>query len=239
MQIIPAIDLKDHQVVRLSQGKMNDSKVYSSDPLKMAQKWYDEGCRRLHLIDLNGAFEGKAIHFKEVTEISKKLPELTIEIGGGLRNLDTIKAYIDAGVTYCILGTAAVKNPELVFEATEAYPHQIILGIDAKKGQVATEGWDELSQISAVDLSLKFKEAAIESIIYTDISKDGMLQGMNISETQEMVEKAPFPIIASGGLTSLDDIHALKKISHLHGIIAGKALYEGRIELKEAIDLVS
>lgn len=240
MLIIPAIDLKDRQVVRLKQGRMEDATAYNSDPVAQASHWIKimESSKqesRLHLVDLNGAFEGKPVHFDIIKKISVKHPNTKIEIGGGIRNLETIQQYIDSGVTYCILGTAAVKNPQLLFEACKKFPKQIILGIDAKNGLVATEGWDKTSHKTAIDLVKEFAEAQIESVIYTDIAKDGMMQGMNHKAITEMANESPFPIIASGGLTALSDIDQLNKMQNILGVIAGKALYEGAFKLEEAI----
>ena len=239
MIILPAIDMKDHQAVRLSQGKMNQAKVYSSDIVGQAEKWRAAGAKRLHLVDLNGAFEGKPVHFTEVTTIAKKFPDLQMEIGGGIRDLQTIQAYFDAGIHFCILGTAAIKDPSLVEKACAKFPNQIILGLDAKNGFVATHGWDTVSALKATDVAQKFQKAAIESIIFTDIAKDGMMQGMNFDSLKEMAESAPFPIIASCGFTQLDDVKRLKKIPNILGVIAGKALYEGLVDLKEAIEVAS
>lgn len=237
MLVIPAIDLKDHEVVRLSQGKMGEAKVYSQDPLTIAKKWIDQGATRLHLVDLNGAFEGKTVHFDEVKKISKKFPEIEIEIGGGIRSLKTIEQYIDCGVSYCILGTVAIKDSDLFSQACQKFSRQIILGLDAKNGMVSTEGWEEVSQLSALDAAKRFKDHAVSAIIYTDVAKDGMMKGMNFSGIGQMAKESPFPIIASGGLTSLEDIKALKKIPNVYGVIAGKALYEGNINLEEAIEI--
>lgn len=233
--VIPAIDLKDHSVVRLSKGIMESAKVYEKDPLAVARRWVEAGTKRLHLVDLNGAFAGKPIHFDTVASIAKNFPKLEIEIGGGIRDLKTIREYIESGVTYCILGTAAIKNPELLKEACKAYPNRIILGIDAKSGKASAEGWGDDSSISAIELANRFSGQAIESIIYTDIAKDGMMSGMNLESIREMAQEAPFPIIASGGLTSLNDIRELKKIPNVPGVIAGKAIYEGVFTLQEAI----
>ncbi|MBX7149493.1 1-(5-phosphoribosyl)-5-[(5-phosphoribosylamino)methylideneamino]imidazole-4-carboxamide isomerase [bacterium] len=241
MIIIPAIDLKDQNVVRLSQGKMSDEIVYSSDPVTMAEKWYrilvDSGSQeyRLHIVDLNGAFEGKPVHAAVIKKITKAFPDLKIEIGGGIRSLETIQEYFDAGVSYCILGTAAIKNPQLLKDACDKHPGRIILGVDAKDGMVATEGWDKVSRTSAIDLVKSFEDLKIESVVYTDIAKDGMLQGMNIPALKIMVQESPFPIIASGGFTSLKDVRDLKNISNIYGMIAGKALYENKVKLEDAV----
>lgn len=235
MEIIPAIDMKDHQAVRLKQGRMQDATVYSDSIIAMAEKWISQGATRLHLVDLNGAFAGAPVHFADVAAIAKKFPDIKIEIGGGIRNLDTTARYFDHGVSYCILGTVAIKNPALVEEAAQKFPGKIILGIDAKNGMVATEGWDEASTHSALAVARRFGGLAIESVIYTDIAKDGMLAGMNLEQITAMKE-CGFPLIASGGLTSLEDITALKNIGGLHGVIAGKAIYEGRFDVAEAIN---
>lgn len=239
MLIIPAIDLKDHKVVRLSQGRMGDAKVYADDPVEVARQWVSLGATRLHLVDLNGAFQGLPIHFDEVRCIASALPKIALEIGGGIRSLATIDRYMECGVTYCILGTAAVKDPELVLKACKKYPGRIILGLDAKGSQVATDGWDNVSHQSATQVVEQFRGMALESIIYTDISRDGMLAGMNFKGLTLMAAQSPFPVIASGGLTSLLDVKKLLKIKNIRGAIAGKALYEGKINLKEAIQLTT
>lgn len=235
MLIIPAIDLKDGQCVRLKQGLMEDSTVFSDDPVEMAAKWVDAGCRRLHLVDLNGAFEGKPVNGEIVTAISKKYPDLPIQIGGGIRSLETIQAYLDAGVTYCIIGTKAVKEPEFVKQACAKFPGHIIVGIDAKDGMVATDGWADVSSVKAFDLAKQFAEDGVTSIVYTDIARDGMMQGVNVEQTLEMA-KAGIPIIASGGVTNMEDIKALQTVSEqgIMGAITGRAIYEGTLDVAEA-----
>lgn len=236
MLIIPAIDLKDHKVVRLSQGKMDAAKIYAEDPVAMAGQWVHQGASRIHIVDLNGAFEGKPIHFKDASKIAESYPKIKVQVGGGIRSLETIEKYLDHGVDFCILGTVAIKNPDLVFEACQKFPNKIILGVDAKNGLVSTEGWGEVSEISALDIIDKFKDCSLESVIYTDIAKDGMLSGMNLEQIEQM-KAGCFPVIASGGLTSLNDIKSLQKMGEIHGVIAGKAIYEHKFSLKEAIDL--
>ena len=235
MLVIPAIDLKDGQCVRLKQGRMEDSTVFSDNPVDMAQKWIDAGCRRLHLVDLNGAFEGKPIHGDIVTEISNRHPNLPIQIGGGIRSLETIEYYLKAGVQFCILGTKAVKEPEFVKEACDAFPGHIIVGIDAKDGMVATDGWADVSTVKAVDLAKQFAEAGVSEIVYTDISRDGMMQGVNLESTVEMAT-AGIPIIASGGVTNMDDIRNLVAVADqgISGAIKGRAIYEGTLDVAEA-----
>lgn len=236
MLIIPAIDMKEHQVVRLKQGRLQDARVYHGDIVEQARLFVEQGATRLHLVDLNGAFEGQPVHFDEITAIAKSFPHLQIEAGGGIRDLGTVKNYFDAGVSFCILGTVAIKDPEVVIDAANKYPRKIILGVDAKDGLVATEGWDEESATTALDLIRGFADSALESVIYTDIAKDGMLEGMNFPAIQEMYEKCGFPVIASGGLTSLDDLKRLKDMG-VYGVIAGKAIYEGRFGLDQALGL--
>ena len=235
MIVIPAIDLKDHQVVRLSQGNMGKAKVYSDNPIEIAKKWIEAGAKRLHLVDLNGAFEGKPVHFKEIESIACAFPKVQLEIGGGIRDLKTVQAYFKSGVTHCILGTAVLKDPAFAMEASDKFPGKIILGLDAKNGTIAVEGWDKSSRVKATDLVLRFKDKKIAEIIYTDISRDGMMQGMNFQAIKKMANTSPFPIIASGGFTRLEEIKTLKKIPNVSGVIAGKALYEGLVDLKEAI----
>src|SRR3989338_2283828 len=232
MIVIPAIDLKDGNVVRLSQGKMDQDKTYSTSPVDIAGDWYkilvqaQSSEYRLHLVDLNGAFQGKPIHFDIIKKIAETYPGLEIEVGGGIRDLATIEHYFDVGVTYCILGTAALKNPKLLTLAAQKYPGRIILGIDAKDGMVATQGWDKVSRTPATELAGQFAKEPLAAIIYTDIAKDGMLAGMNLEEIEKMAKAASVPMIASGGLTSLNDIKKLKTMPNVVGVIAGKAIYE-------------
>lgn len=236
MLIIPAIDLKDGQCVRLLQGSMEDATVFGSDPVEMATRWVEAGCRRLHLVDLNGAFEGTPIHAEAVTAISKKYPDLPIQIGGGIRSLDTIEAYIKAGVSWCIIGTAAVKNPGFVREACQAFPGHIIVGIDAKDGRVATEGWADVSDVLATDLARGFANDGVSAIVYTDISRDGMMQGVNVDATVEVAKAGGIPVIASGGVTNMTDVERLCDVASqgILGAITGRAIYDGAIDLKEA-----
>lgn len=236
MLIIPAIDLKDGQCVRLKQGVMQDSTVFSDDPVAMARRWVAEGCRRLHLVDLNGAFEGKPVNGDVVKAIAKEHPALPIQIGGGIRSGASIEAYLQAGVSFVIIGTKAVKEPQFVTDMCKQFPGKIIVGIDAKDGLVATEGWAEVSQIKATDLAKRFASDGVSSIVYTDIARDGMMQGVNVAATVEMAKASPIPVIASGGITNMNDIRALKAVAQ-HGIlgaITGRAIYEGTLRVKEA-----
>ena len=206
MLIIPAIDLKDGQCVRLRQGRMEDVTVFSDDPVQMAGKWVSKGARRLHIVDLNGAFAGTPVNGEIVKAIARAYPSLPIQIGGGIRDLDSVQFYIDAGVSYVIIGTQAVKQPEFVKAACAAFPGKVIVGLDAVDGRVATEGWADVSELTAIELARQFSDYAVEAIVYTDISRDGMMKGVNIEATVELAENSSIPIIASGGIATLGDI---------------------------------
>ena len=236
MLIIPAIDLKDGACVRLRQGLMDDSTVYGDDPVQMAARWVEAGTRRLHLVDLNGAFDGKPVNGEAVTGIAKAYPDLPIQIGGGIRELSTIEHYLDAGVQYLIIGTKAVKQPEFVTEACREFPGHIIVGLDAKDGLVATDGWAEVSDIKATELAKRFEQDGVESIVYTDISRDGMMQGVNVEQTVAMAQASSTPVIASGGITNMEDIQALQAVAGegILGAITGRAIYEGTLDVAEA-----
>lgn len=236
MLIIPAIDLKDGSCVRLRQGLMDDSTVYGDDPVVMAKRWVDAGARRLHLVDLNGAFEGEPVNGEVVTAIAKAYPELPIQIGGGIRSLETIEHYLKAGVNYVIIGTKAVKEPEFVTEVCREFAGHIIVGLDAKDGLVATDGWAEVSEVKATDLAKRFESDGVSSIVYTDISRDGMMQGVNVEATVAMAQASSIPVIASGGITNMDDIKALSAVSQkgIVGAITGRAIYEGSLDVAEA-----
>ena len=234
MLIIPAIDLKDGKCVRLKQGRMEDDTVFSDDPAATAQHWVNEGARRLHLVDLNGAFAGAPIHKPVVEAIAKAQPELPIQIGGGIRSLETIEHYLDAGVSFVIIGTKAVKEPEFVEEACKKFAGRIIVGIDAINGMVATDGWANVTEVKAVDLAKRFADAGVSSIVYTDIARDGMMQGVNIEQTVHLAQYSGLPVIASGGVTNMDDIRQLKGQPGILGAITGRAIYEGTLNLREA-----
>lgn len=236
MLIIPAIDLKDGQCVRLRQGEMDDSTVFSDDPVATAQRWVDAGCRRLHLVDLNGAFAGEPVNGDAVRAIAKAYPELPIQIGGGVRNLETIEAYLKAGVSYLIIGTQAVKEPAFVAEACQAFPGKIIVGLDARDGLVATDGWAEVSSILATDLARRFAADGVSAIVYTDIARDGMMQGVNVEATLDVASAGNIPVIASGGITNMQDVRALAAVraQGISGAITGRAIYEGSLDLTEA-----
>ena len=236
MLIIPAIDLKDGQCVRLRQGEMGDATVYGTDPVEMAARWVEQGARRLHLVDLNGAFDGKPVNGEAVMAIAKAYPDLPIQIGGGIRSLHTIEQYLAAGVNYVIIGTKAVKEPDFVTEACKEFPDAVIVGLDAKDGLVATDGWAEVSNIQATELAKRFEQDGVSSIVYTDISRDGMMQGVNVDATVAMAQASSLPVIASGGVTNMDDIRALQKVAEagILGAITGRAIYEGELDLAEA-----
>jgi phosphoribosylformimino-5-aminoimidazole carboxamide ribotide isomerase len=236
--IIPAIDLKDGRCVRLKQGDMKSATVFSDDPVAMARHWSAQGARRLHVVDLNGAIAGRPKNDKVIREMIAAVGEQTpIQLGGGIRDLDAIEAYIDAGVTYVIIGTAAVKNPGFLSDACYAFPGHVIAGLDAKEGKVAVEGWSKMTGHDVVDLARKFEEYGVESIIYTDIGRDGMMTGINIEATLKLAQALKTPLIASGGLNSLNDIETIcaKLVPEgVIGAIAGRALYEGKLDLKAA-----
>lgn len=236
MLIIPAIDLKDGKCVRLRQGRMEDSTIFSGSPLDMARRWIEAGARRLHLVDLNGAFAGNPINSEAVKEIARNYPQVPIQIGGGIRNGNTIEAYLNAGVEYVIIGTKAVKEPSFVTEMCREFPGHIIVGIDAKKGLVATDGWAEVSKIKATDLAKKFEYDGVNAIIYTDIDRDGMMQGVNVESTVTMAKASSIPVIASGGITNMDDILALNNTAqpNIFGAITGRAIYEGSLDITDA-----
>ena len=234
--IIPAIDLKDGACVRLRQGLMEDSTVFSDDPVAMAKRWVDAGTRRLHLVDLNGAFAGEPVNGEVVTAIAAAYPELPIQIGGGIRNLETIEQYVRAGVSYVIIGTRAVKEPEFVAEACAAFPGKVIVGLDARDGRVATDGWAEVSEVLATDLARRFESDGVSAIVYTDIARDGMMQGVNVEATVAMGRASRIPVIASGGITNIDDIRALAAHTNagICGAITGRAIYEGTLDVTQA-----
>jgi len=236
MIIIPAIDLKDGQCVRLRKGIMEDTTVFSNNPTEMASKWVAEGARRLHLVDLNGAFEGKPINADCVNEITMSFPDLPVQIGGGIRDLQTANAYIEAGISYLIIGTMAVTNPDFVEKLCDEFPNKIIVGLDANNGLVATDGWAKQTDIDVVELSKKYEQYGVNSIVYTDIARDGMMQGVNVEATANLAKKTSIPIIASGGITNLDDIAALLKNAHygIMGAITGRAIYEGQLDFNDA-----
>jgi len=233
MLIIPAIDLKDGHCVRLKQGSMDGATVFSEDPGAMARQWIERGARRLHLVDLNGAFAGKPINEAAIKAITDVVgTDIPVQLGGGIRDLDTIERYLDDGITYVIIGTAAVKNPGFLHEACDAFPGHIMVGLDAKDGKVAVDGWSKVTGHDVVDLAKKFEGYGVEAIIYTDIGRDGMLSGVNIDATVRLARELTIPVIASGGITNLDDIKALCAVEAegIMGAITGRAIYEGSLD---------
>ena len=237
MLLIPAIDLKEGRCVRLKQGLMEQATVFSDSPAEMALHWRNQGARRLHLVDLNGAFAGVPQNFPAIKEIlAAEAKDISVQLGGGIRDLETIEKYLDLGLTDVIIGTAAVKNPEFVREACKEFPGQIIVGLDAKDGMVAIDGWATVTEHHVVDLAKRFEDDGVNSIIYTDIGRDGMMSGVNIEATVKLAQSVNIPIIASGGLTNLDDIHALCAVEKegVSGAITGRAIYEGSIDFAQA-----
>lgn len=235
MLLIPAIDLKDGQCVRLRQGRMDDNTVFSDDPVAMAGKWVEAGARRLHIVDLDGAFAGKPKNAEIIHEIASHYPDLPIQLGGGIRDEETIVGYLDAGVHYVIIGTQAVKEPHFINEVCVEFPNRIIVGLDAKDGKVAVDGWSKLSKHDVIDMAQRFEEDGVEAIVYTDISRDGMMQGVNVEATVKLAQAVRIPVIASGGISTMDDIRELSAVADegIIGAITGRALYEGNIDLAE------
>ncbi len=237
MLLIPAIDLKDGQCVRLQQGDMNASTTFGEDPAAMAKRWLDAGARRLHLVDLNGAFAGKPVNEGAIKAILKAVGDkIPVQLGGGIRDLDTIERYLDGGLSYVIIGTAAVKNPGFLRDACAAFGGHIIVGLDAKDGKVATDGWSKLTGHEVVDLARKFEDYGVEAVIYTDIGRDGMLTGINIDATVKLAQALSIPVIASGGLSNIADIEALCAVERegVEGVICGRSIYTGALDFPSA-----
>jgi phosphoribosylformimino-5-aminoimidazole carboxamide ribotide isomerase len=237
MLLIPAIDLKDGHCVRLKQGDMDQATTFSEDPAAMARNWLAKGARRLHLVDLNGAFAGKPQNFTAIKSILNAVgDDIPVQLGGGIRDLDTIEKYIDGGLRYVIIGTAAVKNPGFLKDACTAFGGHIIVGLDAKDGKVATDGWSKLTGHEVVDLAKKFEDWGVESIIYTDIGRDGMLTGINIEATVKLAQALTIPVIASGGLSNMADIEKLCAVESegIEGVICGRAVYSGDLDFVQA-----
>lgn len=235
MILIPAIDLKDGKCVRLRQGRMEDDTVFSDDPVAVAAHWVEQGARRLHLVDLNGAFAGKPVNGEIVKEIARSFPDLPIQIGGGIRSAEIIESYLDAGVKWLIIGTKAVEEPDFVTQMCKAYPDNIIVGLDARDGKVATDGWAVTTEVDVTDLAKRFQDDGVQSIVYTDISRDGMMQGVNVEATAALARAISIPVIASGGITNLEDIKALCAAadSGIEGAITGRAIYEKTLDFAE------
>ena len=240
MLLIPAIDLKDGKCVRLRQGRMEDETIFADDPLDMAQRWVDAGARRLHLVDLNGAFAGQPVNTQAIRRIADAFPDVPIQVGGGIRDEDTVQLYLEAGVQYVIIGTKAVSAPHFVNDLCLEFPGHIIVGLDAKDGKVAIDGWSKLSNHDVIDMAQHFERDGVDAIVYTDISRDGMMQGVNVEATVKLAAEISTPVIASGGISTLDDVKALRAVAEegIMGAIIGRALYEGNIDLAEAQKLV-
>jgi phosphoribosylformimino-5-aminoimidazole carboxamide ribotide isomerase len=240
MLIIPAIDIKDGKCVRLRQGRMDDVTVFSDDPVAVAQRWVDAGARRLHLVDLDGAITGKPVNAAVIGRIAEKFPELPIQIGGGIRTEESVEAYMNAGVQWVIIGTKAASAPHFVSDLCAAYPKHVIVGLDAKDGKVAIDGWSKMSHHDVIDLAQHFERDGVEAIIFTDIGRDGMMQGVNLESTRALAQAITIPVIASGGVSSLDDIKQLCGAAEdgIAGAVIGRALYEGDLDLASCQKLV-
>jgi len=236
MLIIPAIDLKDGKCVRLRQGRMEDETIFSDDPVAVAAQWVEQGARRLHIVDLNGAFAGEPVNAGVVHEIAKAFPDLPIQIGGGIRDEDTIQTYLNAGVQYVIIGTKAVNQPHFINDICAEFPGHIIVGLDAKDGKVAIDGWSKLSKHDVIDMAKHFENDGVVSIVYTDIGRDGMMTGVNVESTVKLAQAVKIPIIASGGITNIEDIKALcaAQDEGIMGAITGRAIYEGTLDFAAA-----
>ncbi|HUL57150.1 MAG TPA: 1-(5-phosphoribosyl)-5-[(5-phosphoribosylamino)methylideneamino]imidazole-4-carboxamide isomerase [Usitatibacter sp.] len=242
MIIIPAIDIKDGQCVRLEQGRMDKSTVYSKEPGRTAAQWTGMGATRLHVVDLNGARAGKPSNESAIKSIIASVDsDVPVQLGGGIRDLDTIERYLDDGVSYVVIGTAAVKNPGFLHEACDAFPGHIIVGLDAKDGKVATDGWSKLTGHDVIDLAKRFQDYGVEAVIYTDIGRDGMMTGVNIEATVRLARSLSVPVIASGGLNSLEDVKALMAVENegISGCITGRAIYEGKLDFAAAVKLAA
>tara|TARA_B110000008_G_C16809095_1_gene499984 strand:- start:14 stop:760 length:747 start_codon:yes stop_codon:yes gene_type:complete len=236
MIIIPAIDIQNGNCVRLRQGDFSQETIFHSSPIDMAKKWIKDGAERLHLVDLDGARLGSPINIAIVSDICKKFPKLPIQIGGGIRDIETAEKYLDTGASFLIIGTKAVEDPYFIKELCKKFPGKIIVGVDAKNGEVATEGWKSISNKNAIELSKEFEDFGVAEIVYTDIEKDGMMKGLNIKATLNLAQSVNIPIIASGGVSCIDDIHKISNYSEsgISGVIIGRALYENKINIKEA-----
>jgi phosphoribosylformimino-5-aminoimidazole carboxamide ribotide isomerase len=241
MLLIPAIDLKDGKCVRLRQGRMEDSTEFSDDPVAMAERWIKAGARRLHLVDLNGAFAGKPVNGDVIRRIANAFPDASLQVGGGIRDEETVDAYLNAGVQYVIIGTKAVQAPHFVNDLCMEYPGHIMVGLDSKDGKAAVDGWSKLSRHGVIELAQRFARDGVEAIIYTDIRRDGMLEGLNIEATRQLAQAISIPVIASGGVSTLDDLRALHAVEDegIMGVVIGRALYEGGIDLGTAQRVVS
>jgi len=235
MLLIPAIDLKDGRCVRLRQGRMDDETIFSDSPVTMAARWVDEGARRLHLVDLNGAFAGEPVNGEPIKEIAQAYPDLPLQVGGGIRDEHTIEAYIEMGITYVIIGTQAVRDPAFVARACKEFPNHVIVGLDAKDGMVAINGWAEITDFEVTELAKRFEQDGVSSVVYTDIGRDGMMEGVNVEATARLAQAVQIPIVASGGITDLEDIKRLCAVQDqgITAAITGRAIYEGTLDFAE------
>ncbi len=235
MLLIPAIDIQDGKCVRLRQGDMNRSTVFSDDPVSMAARWVDEGARRLHIVDLDGAMAGEPVNADMIHRIAENHPDVPVQVGGGIRNEDTVEVYIQAGVRYVIIGTQAIREPYLIPDLCVGFPTHVIVGLDAREGKVAIEGWSRLSGHDAVDMARRFDSDGVEAIIYTDIARDGMMRGVNIEATVELARAVNIPVIASGGIHNIENVKRLAEASGsgIAGAITGRAIYEGTLDFAE------
>ena len=243
MILIPAIDLKNGQCVRLKQGDMNQSTVYSEDPVAMARHWKQKGCRRLHVVDLDGAFSGQPENRELIKDIVQEMQEIPVQVGGGIRTREHVETYISMGISALVLGTKALENRDFLAEMASSFPNQIVLGLDARQGRVATHGWASVEKELAVDVAFAVKDLPLAGIVYTDIERDGMMSGVNGKSTLEIAKKSGIPTIASGGINELSDLEGLKSIfrenhSLLLGVITGRAIYEGKLNFKEGQQLL-
>lgn len=239
MLVIPAIDLKDGKCVRLRQGRMDDVTVFSDDPVAVAMRWIEAGAKRLHLVDLDGAVQGKPVNVEPIRRIVAAFPDIPVQVGGGIRDEETVEAYLETGLRYVIIGTKAVREPHFVSDLCVEYPGHILVGLDARDGKVAIEGWSKLSRHDVMDLAQHFERDGVEAIIFTDIQRDGMQQGVNAEATAELARSLTIPVIASGGVSSLEDIRSLCEFAAdgIQGVIIGRALYEGNLDLAAAQQL--
>ena len=241
MLVIPAIDIKGGRCVRLRQGRMDEETVFSDDPAGMAERWLEQGAERLHVVDLDGAATGQPANAAAIEQIAARYPEVPIQVGGGIRSEDAVQAYLDSGVRYAVIGTRAVREPHFVRDLCLEFPGHIIAGLDARDGKVATDGWSKLSHHDAADLARDFERAGVAAVVFTDIRRDGMLEGVNAEATAALARELTAPVFASGGVASLDDLRALRAHADdgIAGVIIGRALYEERIDLREALALAA
>ena len=241
MLLIPAIDIKDGRCVRLRQGNMADETLFDSDPLSAATRWVEQGAQRLHIVDLDGAVAGTPVNAAVIRAIAERYPDVPLQVGGGIRDEDTVQAYLDAGVQFVIIGTRAVNEPHFVSDLCAEFPGHVIVGLDAREGLIATDGWSKLSGHDVIDMAQHFENDGVVAIVYTDIERDGMLSGVNIEATAQLAESIRIPVIASGGVRDLDDIHRLVAVqdSGIEAAITGRAIYEGTLDFREGQKIAS